>query len=80
MPQPPVDALGMDGALLAALRGLPRRQREVIVLRVWLDLDAETVARVMGIRPNTVGVHLFRATSALRAQLAPATPMEVGHE
>jgi hypothetical protein len=31
--------------LLAALRRLPCRQREVIVLRVRLDLDAETGQR-----------------------------------
>jgi RNA polymerase sigma-70 factor (ECF subfamily) len=78
--QPPADGLGMDSALLAAVRRLPRRQREVIVLRIWLDLDAETVASVLGITRNTVGAHLFRATSALRAQLVPASTMEVGHE
>lgn len=77
-PQPDRDT-SVDPALLAALRRLPRRQREVIVLRVWLDLDAETVARVLGITRNTVGVHLLRATSALRAQLAPAGTLEIGH-
>jgi RNA polymerase sigma-70 factor (ECF subfamily) len=78
--QPSTDSAGIDAALLAALRSLPRRQREVIVLRVWLDLDAETVASVLGITRNTVGAHLFRATSALRAQLVPASIMEVGRE
>jgi RNA polymerase sigma factor (sigma-70 family) len=74
------DGSGMDVALLTALRGLPRRQREVVVLRICLDLDAETVARALGISTSTVGAHLFRATSALRAQLAPASTLEIGHE
>src|ERR1700729_2321066 len=30
---------GLDTAVLTALRGLPARQREVVVLRVFLDLD-----------------------------------------
>jgi RNA polymerase sigma factor (sigma-70 family) len=78
--QPSTDSLGLDAVLLAALRRLPRRQQEVVVLRVWLDLDAETVARVLGITRNTVGAHLFRATSTLRAQLVPADSLEMGHD
>src|SRR5580700_9424483 len=35
---------GLDAAVLTALRRLPVRQREVIVLRVFLDLDVETTA------------------------------------
>ena len=58
----------VDATLLAALRRLPPRQREVIVLRIWLDLDTETVANVLGISARTVAVHLFRATATLRAQ------------
>src|SRR5271156_5731588 len=36
---------GLDAVVLTALRRLPARQREVIVLRVLLDLDIETTAR-----------------------------------
>jgi DNA-directed RNA polymerase specialized sigma24 family protein len=56
-------------AVLAALRALPRRQREVIALRVFLDLDIATTARMLGIAPGTVGAHLSRAVTALRAAL-----------
>jgi RNA polymerase sigma factor (sigma-70 family) len=77
---PSAEGLGVDAVLLAAVGRLPRRQREVIVLRIWLDLDAETVAAVLGITRSTVGAHLFRATSTLRAQLASVRTMEVGHE
>ncbi|MFI5912814.1 sigma-70 family RNA polymerase sigma factor [Dactylosporangium sp. NPDC051541] len=66
----PVDE-GADQALLAAVRRLPRRQREVVVLRIWLDLDTKTVATVLGISAATVGVHLSRATAHLRAEFAP---------
>jgi Sigma-70, region 4 len=43
---------GLDAALLTALRHLPDRQREVITLRVFLDLDIDTIARHLGIAPR----------------------------
>ena len=49
--------------------GLPRRQREVLALRVLADLSAEETGRLLGIAPATVHVHLHRALSALRAGL-----------
>ena len=64
---------GVDPALLAALRRLPTRQREVLALRIFLDLDTETTAKVLGIAPGTVMAHLSRAVAALRRDLAPAT-------
>jgi RNA polymerase sigma-70 factor (sigma-E family) len=67
----------LDGALLTALRRLPARQREVIVLRVFLDLDIDTTANLLGIAPGTVRAHLSRAMTALSGQLAPATITEV---
>ena len=62
---------GAGPAVLAALRALPRRQREVIALRVFLDLDIATTAGLLGIAPGTVGAHLSRAVTALRAVLPP---------
>jgi sigma-70-like protein len=41
-------------ALMAALRSLPRRQREVLVLRYYADLDAGEVAQILRIGPSTV--------------------------
>ena len=66
-------AAGLDTAVLTALRRLPARQREVIVLRVFLDLDIDTTARQLGIAPGTVRAHLSRAMTALRGELAPVT-------
>lgn len=68
---------GLDAALLTALRRLPDRQREVIALRVFLDLDIDTIARHLGIAPATVRVHLSRAVTALRHELSPAQTTEV---
>jgi RNA polymerase sigma factor (sigma-70 family) len=67
---------GLDAALLTALRHLPDRQREVIALRVFLDLDIDTIATHLGIAPATVRVHLSRAATTLRHELSPAQPME----
>jgi len=68
---------GLDAAVLTALRRLPARQREVIVLRVFLDLDVDTTARQLGIAPGTVRAHLSRAMTALRSGLAPASTTEI---
>ena len=66
---------GVDAGLMAALLRLPTRQREVIALRMFLDLDTETTARVLGIAAGTVTAHLARAVATLRGQLVP-TPHE----
>jgi RNA polymerase sigma-70 factor (ECF subfamily) len=62
----------VDGAVMTVLRRLPARQREVIALRVFLDLDTAQTARALGIAPGTVTAHLARALTALRAELSPA--------
>ncbi|GAA5197324.1 hypothetical protein GCM10023322_68280 [Rugosimonospora acidiphila] len=54
-PAPDQTEVGSAGSLAHALRRLPRRQREVIALRVLLDLDTDTTARVLGIAAGTVG-------------------------
>ena len=61
---------GLETATLLAVRRLPARQREVLVLRVFLDLDVETTARQLKIAPGTVRAHLSRAIAALRSELA----------
>lgn len=56
---------------MAALQRLPVRQRQVITLRVLLDLDTKGTARVLGISQPTVRAHLHRAIAAMRSQVAP---------
>jgi RNA polymerase sigma factor (sigma-70 family) len=55
-----------DEQLLAALRELPLRQREVVALRVLLDLSTDDTAAELGIAPGTVTAHLHRALQHLR--------------
>ncbi|WP_245871406.1 SigE family RNA polymerase sigma factor [Asanoa hainanensis] len=71
------DSAGMHDGLLAAVRRLPQRQREVVVLRIFLDLDTNAVAAVLGISAKTVAVHLSRATATLRAQFVPVASQGV---
>ena len=56
--------------LKAALRRLPARQREVVVLRHFSDLSEQEVADVLGITVGSVKTHNHRALAALRTQLA----------
>jgi RNA polymerase sigma-70 factor (sigma-E family) len=65
----PAGTPGVDDALASVIRALPARQREVIVLRVFFDLDTEATAALLGISPGTVGVHLHRALGTLRTQI-----------
>ncbi len=61
---------GRDDAVADAMATLPRRQREVGALGVLADLWADETARLLGIAPSTVHVHLHRALDALRHRLA----------
>ena len=70
------DPSSVDPSLLAAVRALPRRQREVVAYRVFLDLDARTTGELLGISANTVSVHLFRAVAELRVRLSSEAAME----
>jgi RNA polymerase sigma factor (sigma-70 family) len=56
----------LDPVLVAAIRTLPNRQREVLVFRVLLELSAEQTAALLDIEPGTVGTHLRRALTQLR--------------
>jgi RNA polymerase sigma-70 factor (sigma-E family) len=56
-------------ALLAALRQLPRRQREALALRYFADLDEAEIAESMGISRGTVKSTLSRGVSALGTYL-----------
>ncbi|GAB3975108.1 SigE family RNA polymerase sigma factor [Actinoallomurus acanthiterrae] len=69
---------GLDPALLAVLRRLPQRQREVIAFRVFLDLDTRATAEILGIAPGTVTAHLSRAVTTLRGHLITVDDREVG--
>jgi RNA polymerase sigma-70 factor (sigma-E family) len=58
-------------AVVAALRTLPTRQREALVLRFYLDLSEEQVAAAMQISQGAVKSHTARGKAALRSLLEP---------
>jgi RNA polymerase sigma factor (sigma-70 family) len=55
--------------VLMAIRRLPTRQREVLILRFYLHEPEAEVARLMGIGPSTVRSTTHRALSALGRML-----------
>ncbi len=56
-------------AVIAALRSLPDRQREVVVLRYYGDLSESQIADAMGISRGAVKSHTSRAMASLRSVL-----------
>ncbi|MFP5256720.1 MAG: RNA polymerase sigma factor [Acidimicrobiia bacterium] len=58
-----------DGQVLAALRGLPDRQREVLALRYYLDLSESEIAATLGITAGSVKTHAHRGLHALAEAL-----------
>ena len=60
---------GLSPALDAAVRSLSVGEREVIALRVLLDLDSETAARVLGISPTACSTRLSRALGKLEEKV-----------
>ncbi|MGH2673303.1 MAG: RNA polymerase sigma factor [Actinomycetota bacterium] len=52
-----------------ALAALPRRQREAVVLRYYLQMDTREVAEVLGVGEGTVKSTLSRARTALATAL-----------
>jgi RNA polymerase sigma factor (sigma-70 family) len=56
-------------SLVRELRRLPRRQREVVVLRFLVGLPPNDVASVLGIGQASVHTHLARAMRRLRERL-----------
>ncbi len=58
-------------AVIAALRRLPARQQEALVLRFYLELSEEEVAAAMKISRGAVQSHTARGQAALRTVLEP---------
>jgi len=55
--------------VMRALRRLPARQREAVVLRFYLDLSSEEIAATMGISPSSVRSATHRALASLGRML-----------
>jgi RNA polymerase sigma-70 factor, ECF subfamily len=67
-------AEGLSPSLEAALRGLSATDRELIALRVLLELDGPTVARLLGISPTACSTRLNRALQRLEERIRDAVP------
>jgi RNA polymerase sigma-70 factor, ECF subfamily len=61
---------GLSPALEAALAALSAAEREVIALRVLLDLDGEATARLLGISPTACSTRLHRALRKLEEKVS----------
>jgi RNA polymerase sigma-70 factor (sigma-E family) len=66
----PVLAAERRTAVLDALAELPTRQREVLVLRHYLDLSEADIAAALGISRGAVKSHASRAAATLRQRLS----------
>lgn len=60
---------GFSPPLEAALQSLSAGEREVVALRVLLDLDGETAARLLGISPTACSTRLHRALQKLEERV-----------
>jgi RNA polymerase sigma factor (sigma-70 family) len=65
----PAEEIVLRQALTAALQRLPRRQREVVVLRYLVGLSETQVAEMLDISHGSVKTHLHRAIAGLRKQM-----------
>jgi RNA polymerase sigma-70 factor, ECF subfamily len=78
-PPPAVPPASVEAMVLAdALRTLPVRQRQAIVLHHLVDLPLDEVAAILGTRTGTVKSWLARGRRALAARLGE--PEEVLHQ
>ena len=59
--------------LRAAVAALPERQRLILFLRHYADLDYETIAAAAGVERGTVAATLHQAHAALRKAIAEVT-------
>ena len=75
-PQASVESVGAYADLLAAVAGLPHRQRAALAFRFYLHLPVRQVAHRMRVSEDAVRSLTKRAIHTLRTDLA----LEVDHE
>jgi RNA polymerase sigma-70 factor (sigma-E family) len=64
-------------ALMAALRSLPKRQRQAIVLRYLAGMSEAEVSAALGVSAGSVKTHVHRGIAALGRSLGPDRDVEV---
>jgi RNA polymerase sigma-70 factor (ECF subfamily) len=70
------DEAPTDPGLVLRVLNLPDRQRQVVALRILLDLSTEQTAELLSIAPSTVTVHLLRALARLESELSEFSTKE----
>jgi RNA polymerase sigma-70 factor (ECF subfamily) len=70
----PADAVAQNDRVRQALHLLGDADRDILLLTVWDDLDAASVAQVLGCSRAAVRVRLHRARRRLAALLDPDSP------
>jgi len=68
------DPPAVDDRIRAFVAGLPPRQRAVVFLRYYADLDEAAIGAALGIRRGTVAATLHRVHARLRTVLSEETP------
>jgi RNA polymerase sigma-70 factor (ECF subfamily) len=73
LPEEASGTVERDVELIVALAAIPERDREVLMLVYWEDLEPRRVARALGCSRATVATRLWRARQRLRAELGRRT-------
>ncbi|MFN2589827.1 MAG: RNA polymerase sigma factor, partial [Actinomycetota bacterium] len=68
-PEDPFIAVDAHQVIVAALRGLPERQRTALVLTELLDMTSEQAAAALGVKPVTVRVLASQGRATIRASV-----------
>ncbi len=68
-PNDPIGSAATTHAIRDAVRRLPRRQQECVVLHYYEALPVDRIALVLAISPGSVKKHLSRGREALSEQL-----------
>jgi RNA polymerase sigma factor (sigma-70 family) len=71
----PVFGEGFSPELEEGLRALTAGEREVVALRVVLDLDGDETARLLGLTPTAVSTRLHRALGKLEERMRHHDPV-----
>lgn len=76
-PGPEVDLIQreLETELLQQIDQLPGKQREVISLRYYLDMDERTMSGILGVPLGTVKWRLFQARKKLHRQMSDGSEM-----
>ncbi|KAK1181553.1 SigE family RNA polymerase sigma factor [Streptomyces sp. NBS 14/10] len=74
----PFEGVDLEQSLAAVVRGLPVRQRAVVVLRYFEDLSVEDTADVLGCSTGTVKSQASKALRTLHGLLPAAALVEGG--